>query len=111
MNGGTREVKTGAEVVNTAGAIFREIVDLVSGVSSQVKEIAAAMQQMAVSSQHIVGSIKKIDELGRKSANESQSVSAAAEEQQASMEEIASSSQALAKLADDLQTSVTGFRV
>ncbi|KYZ78159.1 hypothetical protein AXX12_01030 [Anaerosporomusa subterranea] len=111
MNDGTREVKSGTDVVYTAGVAFREIAGLVTEVSSQVKEISVAMQQMAAGSQQIVGSVKKIDELGKRSTGEAQSVSAAAEEQLASMEEIASSSQALAKLAEDLQTSVAGFRV
>ena len=109
MDSGTREVKTGAEVVNTAGLAFREITGLVEEVSSQVKEISAAMQQMAAGSQNIVSSVKKIDNLGKKSAAEAQGVSAAAQEQLASMEEIASSSQALAKLAQDLQKTVAGF--
>ena len=111
MDNGTREVKTGAEVVNTAGAAFREIAELVGEVSGQVKEISAAMQQLASGSQQIVGSVKKIDDLGKKSAGEAQGVSAAAQEQLASMEEIASSSQALAKLAQDLQSAVNGFRI
>jgi methyl-accepting chemotaxis protein len=111
MDNGTREVKTGAEVVNSAGAAFREIAELVSEVSGQVKEISAAMQQLASGSQQIVGSVKKIDDLGKKSAGEAQGVSAAAQEQLASMEEIASSSQALAKLAQDLQSAVNGFRI
>lgn len=111
MNEGTREVKTGAEVVNAAGAAFQEIAILVTQVSDQVKEISAAIQQMATGSQQIVGSVKKIDDLSKKSASESQSVSAATEEQLASMEEIASSSQALAALAQDLQSAVARFRV
>ncbi len=111
MENGTKEVKTGAEVVNHAGAVFREIAGLVTEVSSQVTEISATMQQMAAGSEQIVGSVKKIDSLGKKSADESQSVSAAAEEQLASMEEIASSSHALAKLAQDLQTEVTKFKL
>lgn len=111
MNNGTREVKTGAEVVDTAGAAFREIAELVTEVSGQVKEISAAMQQLASGSQQIVSSVKKIDDLGKKSAGEAQGVSAAAQEQLASMEEIASSSQALAKLAQDLQSAVNGFRI
>lgn len=44
-------------------------------------------------------------------AGESQTVLAATQEQSASMEEIASSSQALAKLALDLQTAVNKFHV
>jgi methyl-accepting chemotaxis protein len=111
MSDGTREVKTGAEVVNAAGVAFREIIALVTEVSGQVREISAAVQEMAGGSQQIVGSVRKIDTLSKSSAAESQSVSAAAEEQLASMEEIASSSQALAKLAEDLQVAVSKFRV
>lgn len=111
MSDGTREVKTGAEVVNAAGVAFREIIALVTEVSSQVREISAAVQEMAGGSQQIVGSVRKIDTLSKSAAAESQSVSAAAEEQLASMEEIASSSQALAKLAEDLQVAVSKFRV
>lgn len=111
MSEGTREVKMGAEVVNVAGHMFREIVELVSQVSAQVREISAAIQQMASGSQQIVGSVQKIDRLSKSSAVESQSVSAATEEQLASMEEIASSSQTLSKLAQDLQAEVAKFRV
>ncbi len=111
MNTGTREVRTGAEVVNAAGAAFREIAALVAQVSDQVREISAAMQQLAAGSQKIVGSVRQIDDLGRKAADETQAVSAAAEEQLAAMEEIASSSQELAGLAQDLQTAAARFRV
>lgn len=111
MSEGTREVKLGAEVVNTAGQAFREIVDLINQVSSQVREISAAMQQMASGSQQIVGSVKRIDDLSKHAAGEAQSVSAATEEQSASMEEIASSSQALAKLAQGLQEAVAVFKI
>lgn len=111
MNDGTREVKTGAEVVNAAGAAFREIVELVTQVSAQVREISAAIQQMASGSQQIVGAVKKIDDRSKTSAGEAQSVSAATEEQLASMEEITSSSEALSKLAQELQAAVGKFRV
>ncbi|MBP2650861.1 MAG: mcpA 6 [Firmicutes bacterium] len=111
MNDGTREVKIGAEVVKTAGDAFREIVGLVSEVSGQMSEISEAIHQMAAGSQQIVGSVRKIDQFGKKSAGESQAVSAAAEEQLASMEEIASSSQALAMLAQELQSSVSAFKL
>ncbi|NMC32707.1 MAG: HAMP domain-containing protein [Veillonellaceae bacterium] len=111
MNNGTREVKTGAEVVNAAGASFREIADLVAEVSDQIKQMSAAIEQMATGSQQIVGSVKKIDDLSKKSAEEAESVSAATEEQLASMEEISTSSRALATLAQELQTAVSKFRI
>ena len=68
-------------------------------------------KQMAVGSQQIVGSVNKIDKLSKDAAGQAQNVSAATEEQSASMEEIASSSQALAKLAGDLQEMINQFRV
>lgn len=111
MNDGTREVKTGAEVVNDAGAAFQEIVELVSQVSTQMREISAAIQETASGSQQIVGPVKQIDSLSKTSAGEAQTVSAATQEQLASMEEIASSSQELAKLAQNLQSAVGKFRV
>lgn len=66
---------------------------------------------MATSSKQIVGSVNQINELNRATAAETQSVSAATEEQLASMEEIATSSQALASLAQDLHEVVAKFRV
>lgn len=111
MNNGTREVKTGADVVNAAGVSFREIADLVTEVSDQVKQMSAAIQQMATGSQQIVDAVKQIDDHSKKSAGEAQSVSAATEEQLASMEEISSSSRSLATLAQELQAAVAQFHV
>jgi methyl-accepting chemotaxis protein len=111
MSDGTREVKAGAEVVNATGMTFREIMALVSQVSSQVRDISAAAQQMAVGSQQIVGSVRRIDTLCKASTGETQSVAASAEEQLAFMEEVASSSEALAQLAQDLQMAAAKFRV
>ncbi len=111
MNDGTREVKRGAEVVNSASQAFREIVGLITLVSEQIKEISEAIGQMATGSQQIVSSVNKIEEISRTATGEAQTVSAATQEQSASMEEIASASEALAKLAQDLQTAVSKFRV
>jgi len=111
MDEGTREVKIGTEVVTTAGHAFKEIAASIGRAADQVKEISAAIQQMASGSQQIVVSVKEIDKHSKTAVGQAQSVSAATEEQSATMEEIASSSQSLAKLAQDLQTAVGQFRV
>jgi methyl-accepting chemotaxis protein len=95
MNEGTREVKLGTEIVNASGHAFQEIATLVTHVSSQIKEISSAIEQMAIGSQQIVGLVKRMDDLSRKASGEAQAVSDATEEQLASMEKIAASSQAL----------------
>ena len=111
MQTGTKEVKIGAEVVNLAGEAFREIATLVVKVADQVEASSKAMNAMVGESQKIVVASEHINTISGKSAGEAQSVSAATEEQLASMEEISSSSQALAQLAQDLQQEISKFRV
>jgi methyl-accepting chemotaxis protein len=111
MNNGTHEVKVGADVVNNAGKAFQEIASLVGEVSCQVREISAAIQQMASGSQQIVTSVRDIGRISTDAAGQTQAVSFATGEQSASMEEIAVSSQALARMAEELQDAVRKFRV
>ena len=110
MNEGTREVKTGAEAVNTAGLAFKEIADLVMAVSNQVSEISVNIHQMDNGSRRIVEAVKDLDKLSQNTTGEAQTVSAATEEQAASMEEIASSSENLAKTAAMLKGLTSKFR-
>lgn len=109
MNDGTREVAVGTKVVNAAGQAFGDIAALVTQVAGQVQEISAAIQQMESGSHKIVLSVKEIDELSKLAAGQAQTVSAATEEQSASMEEISSSSRGLAKMAQDLQEAIAKF--
>lgn len=111
MNNGTREVKIGSEVVNTAGKSFNEIVGFVERVSLQVKNISAAMQEMASESETIVNSVGGIDHISKAAAGHTQTVSAATQEQSASMQEIANASQSLATMAEELQDAVKRFKL
>jgi methyl-accepting chemotaxis protein len=98
-------------VVNAAGVSFNEIAAFIMEISEQIKEISAAIQQMAGGSQQIVSSVKDIEGLSRKTADEAQTVSAATEEQSASMQEIASSSKSLAIMSQELQETVSKFKI
>lgn len=111
MNEGSREVKTGAEVVNNAGYAFKNIASLIGEVSTQTKEISAAIQQMTAGSQQIVASVQDIERISQNTACQTQTVSAATEEQSAAMQEIAESSQSLASMAEELQSAVKQFKV
>jgi methyl-accepting chemotaxis protein len=111
MDKGAHEVKAGSEVVNNAGLAFNEIVAHVDELSAQVREISVAIEQMAIGSQQIEKSIRDIDLISRDTATQTVTVSAATEEQSATMEEVAASSQALARMAEDLQNTVSKFRI
>ncbi|HEY3426272.1 MAG TPA: methyl-accepting chemotaxis protein [Negativicutes bacterium] len=110
MENGTRQAAVGTGIVTEAGGIFQEIVQLISQLSNQVREISQELGHLASGSQRMVTSVQEIDELTKVSAEEAQTVSAATEEQSAAMEEITASSENLAKMAQELQTAIGQFR-
>lgn len=104
-------VDTGINVVEVAGTIFEEIAGSVLQLSDQICEISDSINQIAVGSQALVESIQSIDSESKANATETLTVSAISEEQSASMEEIASASQVLAKIAGELQEMAVKFKV
>lgn len=111
MSAGTREVKVGTEVLNSAGEAFDEIASMVNYISEQVQDISNVMQRMASGSRQVVESVQVVNTLSKAALGEAQTVSATTEEQSASMQEIAASSQKLADLADNLQHVVMEFKI
>ena len=69
------------------------------------------MHGLADGTKQIVGVIGNIDEISRQTSEHTQTISAAAEEQSASATEIATASQSLAKLAQQLQDATKKFKV
>lgn len=111
MNEGTKEVKTGIEVVSSAGQAFNQIASLVNEVLGQVEEISVTMQHLAEDRQKIVGSVEQLENVSQETVGHTQTVSASVEEQSASMQEISASSQNLAKMAEQLKGTIQGFNV
>ncbi len=111
MEAASGSVKVGIDVVNAAGATFREISQLTDEVSAQIAGVSSAIGEIAGGSEQIVLSVRDIEMVSKDSAGQSQNVSAAAEEMTASMTEISSSSQSLAKMAQELQVAVDKFRM
>lgn len=111
MDEGTKEVRTGAEVVNKAGIAFGEILEMVAEVNLQAVEVANTMEDIAKGSENVVSSVQKIDQSSKTTAAEAETVSAATEEQAAAMEQIASSSRGLADLAQRLQEASNRFKI
>lgn len=111
MNNGTKEVKTGIEIVAKAGQVFEEINTLVNDVSGQVNSISTSIHQMVDSSERVVKEVSAIREISKETAAITQTVSAASEEQAASSEEITSSSNNLSYMAKEMQNAVGVFKV
>lgn len=108
---GTEGIKSGVEMVHSAGNIFSEIVQAIVQLSAQIQEIAQSINEMVVASQSLADSIQGIGVVSRKNAEEAENVSAVTEQQSATMQEIASSSHNLAMLAGELKEAVVKFKI
>ena len=111
MDRSKSEVASGVVLVNAAGQDFSDISKSVSELSSQIRDISASVQEMAAGSQRIIQSVKDIQTVSNKTAGDTETISAAMEEQSAAMQEISASSTELARLAGTLSTAVNRFRV
>jgi len=111
MTQGRKEVSTGTQVVNVAGENFYEIMCMIQQMSNQMHEISAASEEITSGSQQVVSAVGEIDKESRSSAEQAQTVSAATQEQLASMEEIASASRTLSAMAEELRVEIEKFKV
>ena len=83
----------------------------IKSVISVIHDAGLEAKVMEGAAQQIVGVIGNIDEISRQTSEHTQTISAAAEEQSASATEIATASQSLAKLAQQLQDATKKFKV
>ena len=111
MQQGMEQVQAGTTAVGDAGAIFKEIADRVTEVTTQSSAMEQLVRTLTNETGEITSSVDTIDTMSRKVASEAETVSAATEEQTASMHEIATSSRALAEMAQKLQEAIGYFRM
>ena len=111
MNENSKEVDTGAKVVDIAGTSFNEILKMIRQIAEQIHQISNSINEINVGTKDSVVSVNNIQNISVKIADESQTISAAAEEQLASVEEIASSSKLLSKMSEDLQVVISRFKI
>lgn len=111
MQEGTVEVQAGTEAINEVGRQFKDIMQKVSDIKTQIDAFHAASSRITNGAERIVGAVDSIDEVSRETASHTETISAAAEQQSASSAEIASSSDSLAKMASELQNATNKFKL
>lgn len=107
----TLKVKDGLGVVQEAGTIFSTIEGSIQEVVTQIDEVAHLVKHLSTGMNEVESSITSVKEIAVGTANSSNTVSSATEEQLASMEEISSSAQVLAGHAEILQTIIKQFKI
>ncbi|WP_051556565.1 methyl-accepting chemotaxis protein [Alkalihalobacterium bogoriense] len=104
-------VHDGIHYVDQASVTFSDIVTAVENVTTQVHEIATAIDTINSQATTMVTHINQTTEVAKEAQSYSQNVAASSEEQSASMVEITSSAQSLAKMAEELQDVVQRFKL
>ncbi len=111
MDRSSKEVRVGTENIISMGDALGKIIDIVEKVSAQVQDISSAIRSMAENGEQIVNNIRSIEDSSKSSAEEAETVSAATEQQTASVHEIANAATGLAHMANELQKEVQKFKL
>ncbi|AIQ13448.1 methyl-accepting chemotaxis protein [Paenibacillus durus] len=111
MDTSTQEVKGGMVTVGTAGSLFSQIERFVDEVNDQIGGVSSAVKQISDGASEMNEAIDAIAHVARSNATETENISAAAQEQLASMEEISSSSADLSRMAEEMHALVDRFKL
>ena len=104
-------VREGTKIVSEAGKAFEQIAALIDNMYSQIGTSLSAIEKASKACDEINGIMAEVVEIGDRSNEEAQGVSASTEEQAAMMDEISKASHSLSSLAQGLQTEVSKFKI
>lgn len=111
METGIQTVSEGISVAQGAETAFQDIERSIGLLNDQINEVSEATEQLNHGAEGIVNSVQRIAEITVTTAGGAQSVSAASEEQLASMEEVASTVETLNSMSVQLKELMSGFKV
>ncbi|MDQ0172174.1 methyl-accepting chemotaxis protein [Paenibacillus tundrae] len=100
-----------SQMITEAGEAFQDIRDAVQQVAAQAEEVSAASRQIDGGMGHVTKAVNDTIILSDQIASGTEDGSAAAQEQLATMEEVAASSAALSRMAEDLQSMIERFKL
>ncbi|WP_378953906.1 methyl-accepting chemotaxis protein [Pelosinus sp. sgz500959] len=111
MKKGCNDVVDGSLVMEDTGRQFENIVDLIKNLSTEINGINVVTTLVSDSSHEVLQSVDQMKVMVVHTAASTQTISGAAEEQLASMEEISTASNLLANKADHLKNLIEQFKV
>lgn len=111
MESAKERVSEGIHSVDLSGRSFSRIRRAIVKSAKQLDNVVVSTAGVADGTNAVVGSMEEITRIAEEAASHTETVSAAAEEQLASMEEIGSSAADLTRLAEQLQDLLTQFQL
>lgn len=109
--GEEKEILEGQNLVDLASRSITLIHSEIENVANKIQHINASIQEINAGSEDLFHTIGNAEEVAIKTADNSTSVAAAAEQQSATVEEITSASETLANMASNLQEIVGTFKM
>ncbi|MCR4400506.1 MAG: methyl-accepting chemotaxis protein [Syntrophomonadaceae bacterium] len=111
MQEGTRETDNGIQVVAGAGQAFRDIITAVRSITDQTREVSAASQQMAASTETALEAVNRTAASGAATLAAAQEMSRLAEHQLRGLRQVDAAVQELAASVSDIERALERFRV
>ncbi|WP_426447970.1 methyl-accepting chemotaxis protein [Paenibacillus sp. S-38] len=111
MSSTAHEVELGITAVHEADAAFTEIQESIGEVVDYISRTSADTREMSEGAGQVNAAFQEIGVIMDRSAGDAQNVSAASEEQLATMEDISSSARAMAHMAEELQGLILRFKL
>jgi methyl-accepting chemotaxis protein len=110
MKLGTQEVASGTEIVLNAGQAFDRILKASVQVADQIVEVSAASEELTASAQQVASSTGELARIAKQSSSQSEMALSFAEEQFATIQDIASFAQTVHNLSQNLVVETRKFK-
>lgn len=111
MGEATQEVKLGTDLVDKAGSSFEVIYESNQSSAASVEEVRQTVHQLSENAQVLVHSMEQLVHFANATVDGTQTISAASQEQLASMQEVDTSANFLSSLSEKLHTLIERFKL
>ena len=111
MQSASHEVEEGSGLFHNAGEKFKQLRLSSTDTASQIEAVSSSISQVSQGAEKIVEAIQLQLQLANRTVEGTQNVSAATEEQLATMQEISASSAMLSNMAETLQGLIQNFKL
>ncbi|MEK5236283.1 methyl-accepting chemotaxis protein [Paenibacillus sp. FSL L8-0470] len=111
MNEGVHSLNEGMVLVEGVGTVFSDIVVAVEEVSGEVDNAAIEARSVSGGTVSMLESMRKIAEISERAADSTQMVASVVEETTAAMEEVSAGANMLAKRAEEMNQTVSVFKI
>lgn len=105
------DVQEGISMTNNTKEIFHTISQSMLDMNDQVVNILNGSKKISTSAHEVSSGVLAVSSIAKQNNQNAMSVSAASQEQLASVDEVSDSTKALAKIADDLQLLTKNFKI